>query len=152
MNIREYKESDLETVIAIFNSNIDPYFLDEERAGFLDYLNKADHYLILEDEGEIRACGGYAFDDGLGVFCWGMVDRAHHKKGYGKALSLARLRFIAANPDVKGARLDTSQYTTAFYARLGFEVTKVTKDGYGPGMDKYDMEVGIEALKERLDT
>ena len=36
-------------------------------------------------------------------------------------------------------RLATSQLTYGFYEKLGFQTTKVTENGFGPGIDRYDM-------------
>jgi [ribosomal protein S18]-alanine N-acetyltransferase len=35
--------------------------------------------------------------------------------------------------------LDTSQHTYRFFEKSGFSVKKISKNGYGEGLDKYDM-------------
>ena len=35
--------------------------------------------------------------------------------------------------------LDTSQHTYRFFEKVGFRVTQISKNGYGEGLDKYDM-------------
>lgn len=67
-----------------------------------------------------------------------MVEQALHRQGRGKALALARI----AQARALGAQrlvLSTSQHTQAFYAALGFAVTRVVADGHGPGLDAVEM-------------
>ena len=35
--------------------------------------------------------------------------------------------------------LNTTQYTFEFYQKFGFNITKITKDYYRVGLDRYDM-------------
>ncbi|HIE1460967.1 TPA: GNAT family N-acetyltransferase, partial [Stenotrophomonas maltophilia] len=36
--------------------------------------------------------------------------------------------------------LSTSQHTQGFYSGLGFQVTRVVRDGHGAGIDAVEME------------
>jgi len=56
-------------------------------------------------------------------------------------LTAARLRTACAAPGVEQVRFDTSQHTQGFYRRFGFVVEGITPDGYGPGLDRWDMLV-----------
>ena len=51
-----------------------------------------------------------------------------------------RLAWAKSRPELEVAELCTSQKTLAFYERFGFETIKLTKDGFGPGLDRHDME------------
>jgi ribosomal protein S18 acetylase RimI-like enzyme len=99
-------------------------------------------YLVVADAaGEVAACGGYAVHSAAAQasFCWGMVRRDRHGLGLGRRLAEARLSLIRGDGRVNRVRLDTGQHTLGFYQRLGFRLESVRPDGYGPGMDRYDM-------------
>jgi len=144
--MRPFQSADVAACLSVFDSNVPTYFGAHERADFARYLQQPEqlaNYFVLEDTGRLVACGGLAFDqDGTATFCWGMVDRAFHRKGLGRALALARL----AQARAMGAHrvvLSTSQHTQAFYATLGFTVTGVVVEGHGPGLDAVDMALGL---------
>ena len=61
------------------------------------------------------------------------------RKAERKRLIEARLKTARSIPGVTSVRLDTSQHTTAFYARFGFETVSVDRDGYAPGLDRCEM-------------
>lgn len=60
LSIRLYQSGDEPRCREIFDSNNPEYFGDNEREPFLDWLRKSDRdpYWVLEDDGEIVACGG----------------------------------------------------------------------------------------------
>lgn len=141
---RAYVPSDQAACLALFDGNVPTFFLPSERQDFADFLaqqTKKWPYQVLERDGRIVGCGGFAVepDGSTAALCWGMVDSALHGTGLGRILTEARLRSAAATPGVLRVRLDTSQHTQGFYARFGFEVLEVTQDGYGPGLDRWDM-------------
>lgn len=63
--------------------------------------------------------------------------------GTGTSLTLARLELARAIPDIAELIMDTSQHTHGFYEKFGFTVTKVTPDGFAPGLDRWDMTLGL---------
>ena len=157
MNIRNYTSGDHEACIAIFKSNCPTYFEERELAEFDKWLThrdtvednrpaysnaSADYYYVMEDEGEVVGCAGfYVTADGKAIsMAWGMIHAGHHKKGYGTLLYQYRLQKVAdLNQDLK-ITLNTSQYTFGFFEKMGLKVTKITPKGYGPNLDRYDME------------
>lgn len=138
---RDYTARDFDACMALFDSNIDPFFLPEERPEFAAYLKEPpEAFLVIEEQGQMIACGGYAVSkEGVATFCWGMVHRAYHGKGVGRSLSEHRLALIAGHPDVREVQLHTSQHTSGFYQKLGFVITDTKENGYGPGLHRQDM-------------
>ena len=147
-SIRPYDLSDKSACLAIFDSNC-PEFLDpSERSDYEEFLEKhaaAKGYLVIEHSGEIVASGGIAFypDDDTGWFCWGLVTRDRHRQGLGRLLTSARIELAQKTDGVTRLELDTSQKTKAFYESFGFVTKLVTKNGYGSGLDRYDMELSL---------
>lgn len=140
--IRPYQASDFAACMAIFDSNCPPYFIPEERQPYGDWLREKaldGRYFVLEKDQEVLACGGWFWEaEGLGL-SWGMVHQDHHKQGLGTQLTRYRVAAgLAAFPKA-AFRLCTSQHTEAFYQRMGFVTETITPDGFGPGLDRYDM-------------
>ncbi|WOB50325.1 GNAT family N-acetyltransferase [Xanthomonas hydrangeae] len=87
-------------------------------------------------------CGAGRCAEALGStasLCWGMVHPTLHRQGLGTDLLLARLEALRLTPNIQRVVLDTSQHTQAFYARFGFVAQHVVRDGYGAGLDRWDM-------------
>jgi len=143
MLIRPYQSTDAEACMSLFDSNVPDYFAPSERADFESFLQRDAQscaYQLIEQDGRVVACGGLSIrPDGVAGFCWGMVERSLQRQGLGRQLSLARLQQARQNPNVKRVELSTSQHTQAFYAQLGFGVTRVVVDGPGPGLDAVEM-------------
>ena len=147
--VRRYQESDKEECVRVFQTNVfSKYFVDDEQREYEEFLeNLPGPYFVVEDaSGELIACGGYAVNEGTSTadLCWGMVRRNFHGNGIGKFLLMARLERASRDPSVTTIHLNTSQHTVGFYENLGFVATSVKKDGYGAGMDRYDMEKQVK--------
>ena len=144
MIFRLYTHQDQDACMALFDSNMDKYFVPRERAEFHAFLNPKpnDYYVIEAAEGQILACGGIHVDEnGVGRLTWGMSHRERHGQGLGKMLTQRRLELIKANPNARTVLLDTSQHTSGFYEKFGFQVTKIIKDGFGPNLHHYEMRL-----------
>lgn len=142
--IRPYQTSDFNACLALFDSNCPPYFVLEERQPYINWLQEKaldGRYFVLEQDQQVLACGGWYWDEAEGglSLSWGMVHQDHHKKGLGTALTRYRVQAGLAAFPKSIFRLCTSQYTEAFYQRMGFVTQKITPNGFGEGMDRYDM-------------
>jgi ribosomal protein S18 acetylase RimI-like enzyme len=147
--IRGYEPGDREGCLAIFEANVPAYFDPSERKAFAEYLADPRGRFAVVDEagGAVLGCGGVmtAREGKIANLVWGMIAPAHHRRGLGRLLALERLSWIAAMERVERVVMDTSQKTVAFYLRLGFAVTNSTPGGYGPGLDRVDMELELDA-------
>lgn len=144
VTVRNYIPADRGACLALFDGNTPTFFDTSERddfACFLDRKAAACSYLVIVRGDRIVACGGHAIGaDGMTAgLCWGMVDRELQGTGLGNMLTDARLRAAEATHGVTQVRIDTSQHTQGFYARFGFQTESITPEGYGPGLDRWDM-------------
>lgn len=153
MSIRKYKPFDRSACIEIFNSNIEKYFDHSELVGFESWLDAqdrgvnafktslSDHYYVYEVNNKVIACGGfYIYSNKPNAsMTWGMVHNDYHKKGVGKELFEYRVNQVQEAYPQHTIILDTSQHTFKFFERFGFKVVNRTPDGYGNGLDRYDM-------------
>ena len=142
MRIVPYDSKYFENCIKIIQSNTPKYIDYSEHSDYEDYLSRDDKlYFVLFKKSDIVACGGYGVNkSGTKVgLSWGLVHRQYHDKGYGSELLKYRLNHIKDNyPDIE-IFLDTSQHTYRFFEKFGFIVKQISKNGYGEGLDKYDM-------------
>lgn len=149
--VRPFEPRDHDVCLALLASNTPEFFAPQEQADYVRFLRThQETYFVLERDGEVVACGGVALfpDDAAGMqldvnsagLTWGMVRRDLHAQGIGTALLEARLGWLRTHaPQVREVRLATSQFTTEYYARRGFQVRHVTRDGFAPGVDAIEM-------------
>ncbi|MFN8441775.1 MAG: GNAT family N-acetyltransferase [Caldilineaceae bacterium] len=152
LQLRTYTAIDQDACLAIFDSNRPRFFAAEDRAEFENFLNEPRcDYFVIEAKGEIVGCGGFWLDKehGRAGLVWGMVHNNHHRQGIGRYLLLARLQTIGLQVADTTVLLNTSQQPVGFYARFGFEVQKITENGYGPGLDCYNMALRLDQPKRR---
>lgn len=162
MLIRPYAAADRKACLALFESNTPPYFAPEELPAFVRWLdaqdggqllyaeNQAKPYFVAEINGKVRACGGLCVHRHTTqlILAWGMVAADLHRRGIGRALLLHRLQFAAHHYPDHTALLDTSQHSFPFFEKLGFEVIKITPNGYAPGLHRYDMQRTAQPIKK----
>lgn len=154
ITIRPYQSNDHNSCIDIFKSNLPLYFAPHEEDYLINWLkgfdenrlvypsNLAEHFYVAEINNNVIACGGFYIpqNSNKANMTWGMVHNHHHKQGIGKQLLVHRINIIKQQYPNNFITLDTSQHTYAFFQKLGFTITKITQNGYGPGLDRYDMQ------------
>lgn len=151
--LRFYQSADMQACLDIFDRNTPRFFSPAERQDFerflLDYA-VAWNFLVIEDNGSVVACGGHQVDKDTksASFCWGMVANHLQGTGLGKMLTIARLNTASAMSDVATIRLETSQHTQGFYAQFGFAPERIILDGYGPGLDRWEMALSLDNAAE----
>jgi len=143
-----YSVADKASCLKLFNGNVPAYFAQSEGSEFEQFLDDCPgtwSYDVIVRSDFIVACGGYALDahGTTASLCWGMVDNALHGTGLGRLLTMARLDAVRAMAGVRQVRIDTSQHTEGFYASLGFELNAIMINGYGPGLDRWDMTLRV---------
>jgi hypothetical protein len=148
MRLRDYRPDDRAACLAVFASNVPTFFAAHEEADFARFLDRLPGpYLVLEGaDGAVIGCGGHAVrpETGLATLCWGMVRRDAHRRGLGRYLLLARLAAIARVSEAKVVRVNTSQHSAGFFARLGLSLTLVQPDGHVPGIDLHRLELALD--------
>lgn len=151
--IRNYTAADREACFRIFDSNLPLFFDPSERDGLANWLaakdegrmahasNVVETFYVLEQDGNVLGCAGFYVpgSEKRANMVWGMVENAWHKKGLGRELLDYRIRVIQTEYPDCSISLDTTQHSFGFFERLGFSVTGITNDYYGPGLNRYDM-------------
>ena len=142
MRIEPYEPNYFENCLEIIQSNTPKYISPNEHLDYKNYLlRKHKTYFVLFNDYNLIACGGYGLNKSQtkAGLSWGLVHRMKQNLGYGSYLLKYRLNHIRNNyPDIL-IHLDTSQHTYRFFEKFGFSVNQISKNGYGYGLDKYDM-------------
>ncbi len=145
VHIRPFRSGDLESVAAVFRSNIPKYFTPPEEPGLYDFLRDyAEDYYVLEVDGEVVGSGGIAYNDidpPTVSLCWGMVHREYLGTGLGKLLTDFRIGLAREKYPGLPLTIGTSQHTEGFYEKFGFRTVEHTPDGFGPGIDNCRMRL-----------
>ncbi len=158
MTLRPWTADDFDACLALARSNTPAFILPHEVAAYGDWLRRAcgpdaDRgdacaYFVVDDAGGegLAACGGIAFAEGAPVatLCWGLVRRDLHRRGIGTRLLLERLALARAR-GVEVVAMDTTPASLGFFLRHGFVEIARTRDGYGPGLDRVDVELRLGA-------
>lgn len=141
--IRAVEHQDLIGCQRLIESNTPRYFAVEEQQEFTADLQRRWSqpegrqwpYFVLVTNQQVRGCGGYAqLKDGTATLIWGMVNRAEHGQGLGRALLSYRLWHMPAS--IHTVEIDTTPESFGFYQRFGFVKTGYEPNGYGAGLDK----------------
>jgi len=142
-HLRRYRSDDREACIALFDSNVPGHFAAVERDAFLATLDTIERYWVIELAGEgVVACGGYEAVEHRperAALCWGMVRGDLHRRGLGERLLRERLQRIDADPAFAAVVIETTVFSSGFYARHGFVAGRVQPDGFAPGYDLVEM-------------
>jgi ribosomal protein S18 acetylase RimI-like enzyme len=148
MPFRPYVPADRAACLAILDSNVPRYFAPAERAQFAAFLDAPlGFYGVLSVDGEAPVgCGGIALSKEsarVANLTWGMIHADRHGQGWGRALLHARLQHLAKLPGVDQVTLNTTSQAAGFYRRFGFRDAAFVPNGYGPGLDRYEMVLAL---------
>jgi len=130
--------------MAIFDANCPTFFAPNERAEYVRFLEAVpDRYEVCEVAGRIVAAFGLVAGDSKGDnLNWIMLDPGSQGAGIGSAIMK---RVISAGRASQSfvINIAASHKSAPFFARFGAVATRQTKDGWGPGMDRVDMELRL---------
>ena len=145
--VRLARPADRKACLALFDGNTPRFFAPSERADFEAFLRAGPvDFLVVLRGARLVGCGGWLLssDAETAGLAWGMAAQDLHGTGIGIRLLSARLDALRRIGGVRRVTLDTSQHSQGFYARFGFRPLGVTPDGYGPGLDRWDMVLDLE--------
>ena len=142
ISFRPYVSSDRETCLTIFDANTPTFFAPEERADYIEWLDsEPDCYEVcVVSECIVGAFGLLDNGDASSTLCWIMLDPGAQRSGVGTAI-MERVVSCGKAIQAQTMRIATSQKAEAFFAKFGAKPKKITKNGWGAGLDRIDMEL-----------
>lgn len=143
-SFRPYSGADGEACLAIFDANCPTFFAPNERVDYISFLETVpDGYEVCEVLGRVVAAFGLTDDDRKGVnLNWIMLDPGSQGFGMGSAI-MKRVISLCRASHSSLIKIAASHKSAPFFAKFGAIVKVHTKDGWGPGMDRVDMELHI---------
>ena len=151
VTFRPYRCDDERACLDIFDANCPAFFAPNERAEYEAYLDRVPAgYEVCEVNA--RICGGFGIadaGDGASVLSWILLSPEVQGMGIG-SLVMNRVMQKSRQWNAKLIRIATSPKATEFFGRFGAVSQSITTDGWGPGMDRVDMEL-VLAPQSSLD-
>ena len=143
-SFRPYTSADREACLAIFDANCPTFFAPNERADYVSFLGAGpDGYEVCEVAGRVVAAFGLVDDDVKGVnLNWIMIDPGSQGLGIGSA-TMKRVLSRGGASQSSLIKIAASHKSAPFFAKFGAVVKLHTEDGWGPGMDRVDMELHL---------
>ncbi len=147
MKMRPFQNRDREACIEIFRGNVPTFFLEAELPEFVKYLDDDSRgpFFVWEQDAAVIACGGFWIEENVkrAHLCWGMVARAHQGRGVGRLLLRGRIRQICDLGAASTIVIHTSQRSRGFFEKEGFKVRSYVENGYGAGLDRFDLMLNL---------
>ena len=144
LSFRPFSNADTDACLAIFDANCPAFFAPNERADYESFLaTSPEGYEVGEADGRVVAAFGLTRGDRPGArLSWIMLNP--DSKGLGLGSSI--MKRVISHGRAAGApliRIAASHKSADFFARFGAVARQHTRDGWGPGMDRVDMELPL---------
>jgi GNAT superfamily N-acetyltransferase len=143
-SFRPYSSADREACLAIFDENCPTFFAPNERADYMGFLEAVpDRYEVCEVAGRVVAAFGLIDDGRQGVdLNWIWLDPVSQGVGIGSSI-MKRVISLGRASQCFLIKIAASHKSAPFFAKFGAIATVHTEDGWGPGMDRVDMELHL---------
>jgi ribosomal protein S18 acetylase RimI-like enzyme len=141
--IRTYSSADKIQLMDLMRLNTPNYFAESEILDLDHYLDhELELYYVVELNSVLVGGGGINFDNSQkqAKISWDIIHPDFQGQGIGKRLLEYRLEIIKKIDDIDQIIVRTSQLTTGFYQKNGFELLEIKKDYWAKGFDLYRME------------
>lgn len=139
-----YCDTDHDACMSIFDANCPEFFAPNERQDYLAFLDGVPKsYEVCRADG--RVCGAFglfASGEDTKALNWILIDPQAQGIGVGSRI-MKRVIRSGRQSQTRSVRIAASHKSAAFFARFGAVAISSTKDGWGPGMDRVDMELAL---------
>ncbi|QFU75819.1 GNAT family N-acetyltransferase [Halioglobus maricola] len=144
VTFRSFSANDVDACLALFDMNCPEYFAPNERVDYAKFLHSTprDYEVCLVADGIVGAFGLVQNEPGQSSIDWILLSSNMQGTGIGTII-MNRVIGQARDNDVKIIHIATSHKAHQFFAKFGATIVSETKDGWGEGMHKIDMELRI---------
>ena len=144
ITFRTYRDADREACTSIFDANCPEFFALNERQEFEEFLERiSGGYEVCEVDGEVLGAFGLFVDsENMKTLNWILLDPQTQGIGVGSMI-MERVIQLGRTTQTKVVKIAASHKSAPFFARFGASSTSLTKNGWGPGMDRVDMELPL---------
>ena len=144
ISFRPYCHTDRQACASIFAANCPEFFAPNEREDYEEFLDVVTgEYEVCEVDGSVRgAFGLFASGDHAKTLNWIMLDPNAQGIGLGSKI-MERVIQQSRRSGTRMVRIAASHKSAPFFARFGAIAISSTANGWGPGMDRVDMELSL---------
>ena len=141
---RPYRYEDLQACLDIFDANCPKFFASNELQEYTKFLEeKSEGYEVCVVNGQVRGAFGL-LGDGKNekTLNWILLDPRVQGLGVGSMI-MERVSRIGRMSGARVVKIAASHKSAPFFARFGATTVSYSKNGWGPGMDRVDMELPL---------
>jgi GNAT superfamily N-acetyltransferase len=144
ISFRSYSDADRQPCISIFDANCPEFFAPNERQDYEEFLEREPgEYEVCEVEGRVLGAFGLFVDsEGMKTLNWILLDPQTQGIGVGSTI-MERVIQLSRASQTRVVKIAASHKSAPFFARFGASPTLLTKNGWGSGMDRVDMELSL---------
>jgi GNAT superfamily N-acetyltransferase len=144
VKFRQYTQHDKKSCLGIFDSNCPEYFALNERLEYEEFLDKVPkgYQVCLIDDIISGAYGLFKKSDNQSRLNWILLGPNTQGTGLG-SIFVDKAIQSAKDFETSTIHIATSQEAYKFFQKKGAVIILETKNGWGPDMDKIEMELRI---------
>lgn len=142
ISFRSFVPADRAACLGVFDANCPAYFAPNERSAYAQFLdsNPGFYTVCVHRETVVGAYGLTVYAQAKrGRISWIMLDPTVRGRGVGRQM-MERAAQVGRGQGLAEIDIAASQKSAPFFARFGAVEIRRTADGWGPGMDRVDME------------
>lgn len=150
ITFRPYCDADRQACTRIFDANCPEFFAPNERQEYEEFLEGVSGgYEVCEVDGTVRGAFGLFVDGENGkMLNWILLDPQTQGIGVGSRI-MERVIQLSRASQTRVVKIAASQKSAPFFAMFGASTKSSTKNGWGPGMDRVDMELSLQSSTTR---
>ncbi len=139
---RAYSSADREACLEIFDANCPTFFAPNERDDFVTFLDarSVGYEVCVVNERVVGAFGLFGNGRQTKSLNWLLIDPHSQGIGIGSAI-MDRIVSSGRHSGLRLLSIAASHKSAPFFSRFGAVTTAVVDDGWGPGMNRVDMEL-----------
>ncbi|MDJ0750509.1 MAG: GNAT family N-acetyltransferase [Woeseiaceae bacterium] len=142
VSFRAYSGADKDACLRVFDANCPAFFAPNERRDYVAFLEgNSAGYEVCELDGRVVGAFGLLEAHQAGIaLCWIMLEPHSQGAGIGSEI-MSRVISKAKASRSPAISISASQKSAPFFAEFGAIALSATKNGWGPGLDRVDMEL-----------
>jgi len=144
ITFRPYRDTDHPVCTSIFDANCPEFFAPNERREYEEFLEQVPgDYEVCEVDGKVLGAFGLFGDGEYKTLNWILLDPQSQGVGVGSII-MERVIQLGRTSRASVVKIAASHKSAPFFARFGASAKSLTRDGWGPGMDRVDMELPLQ--------
>ena len=144
ISFRPYSTDDRKACLGIFDANCPAFFAPNERNDFEKFLdaNPDGYEVCVVNEQVAGAFGLFGNHERRKSLNWILIDPELQGMGIGSAI-IERIVGLGRDLELRLLNIAASHKSAPFFAKFGAVTVSVVENGWGPSMNRVDMELHL---------